>query len=250
MSSDPAALTSTLGKYNLMSEDDRPAPSYRREAEAREQLALDLTLSATVYSAGFNDVKQKEEEDEILEVMSRATKALSLEHTEPPPVSFGFLRPLKTEEEGTFLHSDSETSICPLGVRLLLDDWKVGVDPADYIYEDPYGMVGAAPAIRPTARPRPLPETIAPVVQTLRPPITTRPPMIAASQPTCPPPTIFPSSQPQEVRRDIGWGSQPNTMDWVQHTASQEPFSRTQAMPGPHGGRPPPMKKKKRAGGF
>ena len=264
MSNDPGTLTSGLGKYDLVSEEDRPAPSYRREGEAREQLALDLTLSATIYSHEFNDTHLVGDDDE-LDAMSRATEAMSLENAEPPPVTFGFFRPESIEANNLDVsdptpdaNTSSVASMIPLGVRLLLDDWKLGSSPHDYAYEDPYGIADQPTAIQEAARPRAAQQTtptsaLPPVVQTVRPATMGRPPTVASSQPVRSLPTL-PSSQPQELRRDVTAGSQPNGPSAEPSLASQIPFSSTQVLPGPHGGRPPPIMKKKpikkRVGGF
>ncbi|KAH8106855.1 hypothetical protein BXZ70DRAFT_1074595 [Cristinia sonorae] len=243
MSSDPAVLANTLARYDLTTEEDRPAPSYRREAEAREQLALDLTLSASIFCSGFSETNRRTEEDEdMFDAMSRATEALSLGDTEPPPVAFGFLRPVKDDLEDVpnSTNGNSDQNICPLGVRLLLDDWKVGTDPGDYVYEDPYGVVQRPSAVKAFVRPRPPPmvlpsEMMPPPIQSMRPPV------IAAKE--CPIPRQFPASQPQEIRREILGGSQPAAMG-MDLSHSQTPFASTQVLSGPHGGRPPPIKKK------
>lgn len=260
MTNDPAGLASTLGKYDLTTEEDRPAESFRREAEAREQLALDLTLSSSVFSPGFS--QRGDDRDDILEAMSCATSALSLDGSEPPPVTFGFLNPSKMEPASHYdsianprSTTDFDSSTCPLGVRLLLDEWRVGTEPQGYVYEDPYNMESRPSVVQPVSRPRSPPLKVPPErtplpTQSVRPPVLTGPPAVTAAQHARPP--VLAASQPQlpQLAPEALGASQPNRAEWGSSGASQAPFASTQILPGPHGSRPPPVKKKKRIGGF
>ncbi len=278
---EPEKTIENLARYDLTNDPQRPADSHRRETEARSQLALDLALAADVFSMNrpCGDASTTLEDDMLS--ISLSTQAMTLGDMEPPPVQFGFLRPVRKAVQWSGIKnldeagSGDETSgtsklHTPRGVRLLLQEWDVGSNPHEYVYYDPYDdsppIPAAAPrhaAKRPAAGEPPEQARASTQIPTQRPPAvaTSIPhahPVIAASQHTIPtrrpllaarsegdlvsPPPAPPmvSSQPTDV-----WPAPPSSQD--------VPFTSTQVLPGPHGGRAPPAKKrpgKKRVGGF
>lgn len=274
----PQNTLENLSRYDLADGPDRTAPSFRRESEARSQLALDLSLASDVFAPKRPGKGPAATLDEDLLNISRSTEAMSLGDVEPAPVHFSFLRPIcKTDPRG--LPSASENvigelaakSMMPPGVRLLLQEWDVGADPMQYEYRDPYDEAAAPPANvgRPSKVP---PPQGAQSVQEPRPSTQTqtqtqRPPAIASSVPNAPP--AISASQPPVTRRPLAAArsqdafvaptprppssrSQP-AETWGAPASSQEFMTSTQVLPGPHGGRPVPAKKKgakKRLGGF
>lgn len=134
----PSDLSERLARHSLRMDDFRTGSSIRREAEAREQLVLDLSMSKDVFSPipikrmpeAFRDA-----EDEAFETMSRATEAMSIGIPEPAQVQFGFLQPVfgKGNDHYADAKDDHDTKAdMPLGVRLLLKEWDTGADPVSY----------------------------------------------------------------------------------------------------------------------
>ncbi|KAH9901571.1 hypothetical protein C8Q73DRAFT_678269 [Cubamyces lactineus] len=264
-----------LSRYDLSDSAERTAASFRRENEARSQLALDLSLACDVYAhkRPGKDTTNNFEED-LLNI-SRSTEAMSLGDRDPSPMQFSFLRPLvKDDPRGVSFTDEDEVdtvkTMAPLGVRLLLQEWDIGTDPHEYVYRDPYDeMAEPLDQVRRPAKPA-LPKD-APTIKEPGPPTQTqiqRPPAIASSTIARGPPPI--ASQPAAPRkplvaarshgslvtgpqRAIPSGSQPLDAQAVGLPPSQEFMASTQVLPGPHGGRPVPAKKKpvkKRVGGF
>lgn len=143
-----------LQSHNLLLGDDRTKESLKLENDACEQLALDLGTASHVYGSkrfSKSDLTPLEEAqtfEDVVADISLATGALSINASGPPPVHFGFLTPvtagsadhspnIRSEEPGTPQTGEAEP--ISLGVRLLMDEWKVGEDPKDYKYFDPYG---------------------------------------------------------------------------------------------------------------
>ncbi|KAJ7688411.1 hypothetical protein B0H17DRAFT_657363 [Mycena rosella] len=225
-----------LHRFDLKPGVERSAQSMNRESAAREQLALDLALSHHIYSPRVFSADGDPNSD--LETM---TKTLSLDG-EPPPVAFGYLRPIAKSS------TDDNEKLLPMGVRLLLKDWDVGTDPRNYVYRDPYDGAIDEPA---PIRRRPSPPAGLPKER----PDTQRPPPIVASSSNNPfeagrrfisQDTNFPRRPPPMS------GSQPVAMDAGLSGMSQEFMASTQILPGVYGGRPALKKKmvKKRVGGF
>ncbi|GLB34867.1 hypothetical protein LshimejAT787_0204320 [Lyophyllum shimeji] len=249
-----SVMNSTRG-YRAMVQAVRPhlfgrrskyhdSPEY--EKEAREQVALDLALSADVFSS--QPFSKSSDDGLELEAM---TKTLSLAG-EPAAVEFGYLRPQVTRRDKA---GENTAVIASIGVRSLLNDWKIGADPEDFVFVNHHEDNGPAPEqIRWTKR-----------IQKEENP----------GQPAGPqsqrPPTILPAStlpsRPPEIGRRIldtqsqgsvvplprmaGFGSQIPPSSVPQ--SSQEYMTSTQILPGAHGGRPAMPKKKvakKRVGGF
>ncbi|CDO72935.1 hypothetical protein BN946_scf185002.g120 [Trametes cinnabarina] len=199
-----------LSRYDLAVGPNRPATSYRRENEARSQLALDLTLASDVFVPKRPGKDSVTTFDEDMLNISRSTEAMSLGELEPPPVHFGFLRPIPKEDPNgqPIAIEDSMAPTKPvtsLGVRLLLQEWDVGTDPYQYVYRDPYDQTVAPPARaqRPAKPSVPTQQATQPVVETgLRPPAQSqRPPAIASSQPRAPP--AIGASEPSVPRKPL-----------------------------------------------
>ena len=236
---DPKEWDKYLQQFDLRNTSTVSDQAYRYQHTARQQLEVDLALSTDIFS---EMVSKPDDGDQALEVM---TEALSLS-TEPPPLEFGYLRPLErkhTSKEGEAGEA-LETPDIPMGVRLLLKNWGSG-SPESYFYRDPYNTLGSTGA---TYR------TKSPMAQPVQDFVTRRPPQVMASkQPNV---TILSDtfrglrpiahSQEAPARHDLTFGSplfstQPISQDLVS----------TQVLPGPHGGRSVKKKPvKKRLGGF
>ncbi|KAL1683608.1 hypothetical protein EV122DRAFT_286336 [Schizophyllum commune] len=223
-------------------EDRRPAASLRRETEARQQLTLDLALSRHVFSA--RPFVPPPEESDDLEAM---TSALSLA-TDPPPVHFSYLAPLRKDHygrEGAGAAADSanntsdpNTSVeaanttvdnadnfdqpltLPPGPRLLLSEWTLGEDSSEYEFHDAYDADSAErppPVKRKAAKPTSTAGILsAELQQRSQPPpvMASQPPPVVASQR---PPAIFAQrppafgfTQPPARRPLQAAGSEPN----------------------------------------
>ncbi|KAL1729210.1 hypothetical protein EV714DRAFT_213304 [Schizophyllum commune] len=197
-------------------EGTRTAASLRRETEARQQLTLDLALSRHVFSA--RPFVPPTEETDDLEAM---TSALSID-TEPPPVHFSYLTPLKkdhyardagptagnanatsdpntTDIANTTLDSAAapDTSDHPLtlppGPRLLLSEWTLGEDPSEYEFHDAYDA-DAAERPPPVARRKAAKPTSTAGILSAELQQRSQPPFVVANQP---PPVM--ASQPPPV---------------------------------------------------
>ncbi|KAF4615131.1 hypothetical protein D9613_003155 [Agrocybe pediades] len=258
---DPTTSMEYLQSFNLADDVDCSVQAREFERESCQQLAVDLALSADIYSDV--SVVKAEPVDQTLELM---TEALSLGN-EPPLVEFRFLRPLEkisaySEDKTTF----SKAPELPIGVRLLLKDWD-NADPEDYVYRDPYDLSSstASSAIPLPKMPR----------QPGQPPIITqsqsqKPPTIMASSAAT---ALKPEPNPRKATAQVqsqdrfasnmvpGFGSTRLDRSMINssqpppqtQSQSQEMFASTQVLPGPHGGRPSMPKKKpvkKRLGGF
>ncbi|KAI0723995.1 hypothetical protein C8T65DRAFT_628157, partial [Cerioporus squamosus] len=270
----PWHLDVTWHRYDLADGPHRTADSFRRETEARSQLGLDLSLAADVFASQYPGQATSFDEDMLN--ISLSTQAMSLggELDEPPPVQFGFLRPVRGKEpsprkDGAEGEDNAESeatskSLIPLGVRLLLQEWEVGTDPTHYVYHDPYddtAEVRAPAAPRPTKQPA---RPASPLHAVPTPAPTQRPPTIATAVPRAPQAII--ASQPLAPRRPLAAarsqdtfpaqsqrllnGTSQPTDTWAAPPSSQEPFAATQVLPGPHGGRPNAAKKSLRRSGL
>lgn len=152
-SEDIATTTKNIRRHDLLFNTEGVGPLLHRETEAREQLALDLTLASNVYSPMRIERKQLNLDsafDDMLETMSRATEAMSLGPSDIPAMKFGFFRPSLPAINYT-ANSNGQLGVqqhlIPNGVNLLLQDWSIGADPRAYEYVDPYGV---APSLRHT----------------------------------------------------------------------------------------------------
>jgi hypothetical protein len=259
ISCDVQSMVERLHKHDLILDECRSGSSLRRESEAREQLAVDLALSTDVFSAlPFAKSKTDLPEDDGFETMSRATEAMTLSETGPPPVQFGYLNPIVHTSQGTTDDDDASSSadlkLSP-GVRLLLSEWEIGADPDQFIYHDPYD--DQQPATSSPIVPVPMRKRAGKdqATQSQRPPLvaTAAPLVIADSRATLA--TTISASQPVTTgllarsQNEAESALPPDTHDT--HVA----MANTQTVPGPYGGRLPTGKKKmaagkKRVGGF
>jgi len=142
--SDPEELLMSLERYETRAE----VPTRRdTKEEGLEEVALDLALSMDVFSAIPLIAHSPRSKDSLNDnELERATQALSIAGDSlgsAPPVVFNFLRPRYpiTKEAGQGVERDKEgsgTVDLPLGVRQLLAGWKLGEDPNQFIFRNPY----------------------------------------------------------------------------------------------------------------
>ncbi|KIK98708.1 hypothetical protein PAXRUDRAFT_823553 [Paxillus rubicundulus Ve08.2h10] len=236
------ALHESLKELDLVSDTERPSPSLRREAEAREQLVLDLALSSNVYSAHpFGRLSASTASAAALDTIPKPASEMSF-GDEPPEVEFGYLRPVLKVGADHYANRETEldqdTAVSsPVGVRLLLAEWKVGTDPADYRYRDPYGVTEDTIPHKGHALPTQAPATQRKQLQSQRPP---------PIQPMQWPPSAARTHTVQQTHSQT-------LIDATSEVFSQELAISTQVLPGPFGGRPVAGAKKpvrKRLGGF
>lgn len=144
MSEQPAILFENFRKYFIIPDGDDESEQMDHNQDACEQLTLDLTLSADIYSdVPFSKALENVTESrDAVSLGPQTTDALD----EPSQIRFGYLRPVNKspeilESEGE-IQSSSHAYKAPLAARLLLHEWTVGDDPALYEYTDPYGSDG------------------------------------------------------------------------------------------------------------
>ncbi|KII88338.1 hypothetical protein PLICRDRAFT_110552 [Plicaturopsis crispa FD-325 SS-3] len=231
---EPHAVVDSLRAYDLASHSEASGSVLRIESHAREQLSLDLALSTDVLSTQPFSMPSKSDSDN-LETMSMAAEAMSLDDV-PPPVHFGYLRPVPKGAKDHYNRSlgdapddaPSEELESPLGVRLLLKEWEVGVDPEDFEYTDPYD--NSVPHVIPERQQRrKKPTTDEDSTQQIDP-----------TQSQCPPLVI--AARAAQSSRTLAFGSQPTMADIP--PSSQDIMTNTQIWAGPHGGRQATAKKK------
>lgn len=220
-----------LQQFDLPDTSTMSDQAYRYQYTARQQLELDLALSTDIFS---DMVPRPVNIEKALEVM---TEALSLS-AEPPPIEFGYLRPLerKNKSEAGEVGEVLETPDIPMGVRLLLKHWGSG-SPESYSYQDPYDNSTSIGRIN------------SPIVSSQDLDGRRPPHVVASKQVDMPNLTdsfqgIGPIAQSQEApHRHVTFGSP--VFSTLQDLVS------TQILPGPHGGRSVKKKVvKKRLGGF
>lgn len=265
-SDDVDAVMDGLQSHNLLLEDNRTKASLKLENDACEQLALDLGMSSHVYtSRTFSklDPAPSEQtqtfEDEVAD-MSLATGALSINVSGPPPVHFGFLTPVTPEPadrspsvglEKHWTPQTGEAELVPLGARLLMDEWRIGEDPKDYKYIDPYGddmssptepkcVVGKESVLARNAQSQPIE-----LVPRLNPPtvvVVRAPPLVAPSKTA-----VVREREKTPVRGGFSQGDPLQTQGSSQDVAMVS----TQVEPGKFGDRKAGQKRRqKRIGGF
>jgi hypothetical protein len=247
---DIRSCTEALHKYDLRKDPERDTQSYKWEKTAREQLALDLTLSSDVFSGQpFMTFPNGSTE---LEAM---TKTLSLAD-EHPGVKFGYLHPI-AKSAADQNRTTTEDEMAPFnGIEALLKGWGIGRDPQILNVGEPdrtkLSDSSALPPSDEQAR-----ETNA--SQGLQSPSSQRPPLVLAS-------TVVPSGQAEGPMRGFrveqsrvparGFGlqSQPIPVASEPACSSQDDdVTSTQILPGAYGGRASFGKQKmakKRLGGF
>lgn len=253
-------LAESFHSFDLI-QDDRTALSIRRENKAREQLAVDLSLSKDVFSP--SPFIRPGEVDHNLETMTEALSLGESDIGEPPEMEFGYLVPVSQRKKSCH-EKDHEADIqqaptgkvsLPMGVRLLLEDWEVGTKAKDYVFRDPYSTTDGSGS---QSTGYSVLQGVTRVPSMLQFMSSQQPPTIMSSQalgfgqPTQQPSATFhielPSSRPA--------GTQPRDeprMLQVSQDYSQQPeqyTSSTQDFPGPHDGRQKKKPPKKRLGGF
>ncbi|KAF9520593.1 hypothetical protein BS47DRAFT_1335765 [Hydnum rufescens UP504] len=258
------------------------AASSKREKDAVEALALDLSLSRHMFAirrpAPPQEVHPEAGADEdVADALSHATQSLSIAAKEPPAARFGYFRPRFMGSNDTPKASKDREQ--PLGVRLLLSEWPLAVSVDSYRYTDPYDS-GADHASnvqfsqsRHSRSRQPVPassQRLAPAAVTT---ISSQPParLPPTLQSFAPPPQATASSIPrtypasqQPFSRVHTSGSQalPRERRWMgEGFASQdpgygldmdidadeaEPMTSTQILPGRYGGRPVDLSGKKK----
>ncbi|KAF8211474.1 hypothetical protein K438DRAFT_1709725 [Mycena galopus ATCC 62051] len=292
MNTDIRAIAERLRRFDLKGDGEggeRGMSSLRRESEAREQLALDLTLARHIYSPHpfSNSEREKGGDGDMKGELETMTKTLSLEdEEEPPPMVWGYLRPRRVRRRDTHAgdedgdedeeqeveeeHEGKQKDVVPAGVRLLLKDWDVGADPRAFVYRDPYSgdSDGPVPVHTPSRSQRRKSYTANALLkdgnahsqtQTQVPSQSQRAPPVLAS--TAPPVVThnhfrFMSQDPSFGFGSGMAGSQPvagNTTRGLGEMSQDVVMASTQVLPGAYGGRPVVGKKKvvkKRLGGF
>jgi hypothetical protein len=264
-SEDVDVMMNGLQSHNLSLDDNRTVESLKLENDACEQLALDLCMSSHVFASKTfsrpdpTPQEQAQTFEDVVADMSLATGALSINAPGPPPVHFGFLTPIATvpvdydsanmgpEESNT--PQTGETDLIPLGVRLLMDEWKVGGDPEDYKYIDPYGDDVSSP-VEPKHRlgNGPLPARNV-QSQPADPSPRLNPPTVATARA---PPLVTPSNTMilgEMEKATLGGGTTQDNPLQAQGS-SQDVMVSTQVEPGKFGDRKGQKKRQKRVGGF
>jgi len=256
-----------LQSHNLLLDDTRTKESLKLENDACEQLALDLGMSSHVYTSkrflkpDLAPLEQARTFEDVVADMSLATGALSINASDPPPVHFGFFTPIGTgpgdrspdvEPEQSRTPQTGEAELVPLGVRFLMDGWKVGEDPKDYKYFDPYGDATSGPS-EPKRR---FGNESSPIrnvqSQQIDPTSRLNPPTVVAT--TRAPPLVAPSKTTVIKEREktpVGGGFTQDNPIQTQGSSQDVMMASTQVEPGKFGDRKTGHKKRqKRVGGF
>lgn len=245
---DPNEMADYLQKFRLSDDVEHASQIREHEEDASQQLILDLALSFDVFAE--TPVSKYGEADQTLENM---TEALSL-GDEPPPIEFGYLKPLKKKD----LYAKDKEDLSwsgldmPMGVRLLLQGWDTS-DPESYEYQDPY-KAADEPSPMQFKKSYSQSQSQVPVIQSQRPPQVLASNVIGFSQPNHFRRTAKVQSSQTSTLPALGPApeSLPVAGPHCGSSQSQEIMASTQILPGPHGGRPSGKKKppKKRMGGF
>ena len=143
--SNPEALLRLLKQYEARAET--PTSRDTKEEGLMEEVALDLALSMDVFSAVPLVIHPPQSKGPLNDdELERATQALSITDDSlgnAPTVVFNFLRPRYaiTEAPGQGVEGDKDgsgTVELPRGVCQLLAGWKLGEDPGQFIFRNPY----------------------------------------------------------------------------------------------------------------
>ncbi|KAF5347883.1 hypothetical protein D9757_013420 [Collybiopsis confluens] len=218
---DIRGITGRLHNFDLASSPSIPAPAMRRQDKDREQLALDLTLSKEIFSS--TPFLQSSGSDDAEE--------------SGPSIRFRYLQPVPKRDY--YSKEEQENSAFPLGVRLLLDEWDVGMDPEKYVFNETLGSDGETNMENKPHRGKKrenFRSPPSPLLQAQSLPAITA---LSSTQPTLLPPRV------------VGVESRVTQCEEIE---SQSLMTNTQVLSGPFGGRPAAAKKssmvKKRMGGF
>lgn len=255
-----------LQSHNLLLDDERTKESLKLENDSCEQLALDLGMASHVYAfKRFSEPNLTASEraqtfEDVMADMSLATGALSISGSEPPPVHFGFLTPItarppdqspSSEPEKPRTPQPEEAEPIPLGVRLLMDEWKVGEDPKDYKYFDPYDDDTSGPTeLKRRVKTEPL-RTRDAQSRPVDPAPRLNPPTVVAARV---PRLVAPSKDTlveEGEKMPVGGGFTQDNPLQVQGSSQNVTMASTQIEPGKFGDRKTGQKKRqKRVGGF
>lgn len=255
-----------LQSHNLLLEDSRTKASLKLENDACEQLALDLGMASHVYtSKSFSKPDPTPFElaqtfEDVVADMSLATGALSINGSGPPPVHFGFLTPNisgladrspNAGPEDLRATPVKDRELISLGVRLLVDEWKIGEDPKEYKYFDPYGdgMPGPTEPKRRVGRELDPPRNAQ--SQPVEPALRSNPPTVVAARnhPSIPPSKTV--AVREREKTPVRGGFTQDIPLQVQGTSQDVIAMSTQIEPGKFGDRKTGQKKRqKRVGGF
>ncbi|GAW01172.1 mitochondrial carrier [Lentinula edodes] len=208
------SIAERFRSFDLSLSPDHPIQASRRQNKAREQLALDLTLSKDIFSTQrFTQFPRTPTGD-----CTEASGPSAIVH-------FHYLQPMPRRDHYSREEQQEDNVNFPCGVGLLLEDWDVGVDPDKYIYNNTYD-VKAEPNLETTPKLR---------VQPVQSQTTLLPSSLSQSQ--MPPSiAILPVNQPLALPlRVSGVQSQ---MTEPTEVESQVLMTSTQVLPGPFGGRP------------
>ncbi|CAE6435424.1 unnamed protein product [Rhizoctonia solani] len=250
--------------------DNASERASKRDKEARQEIALDLALSTTVYSTvPFQPSRPKlrpapvaRDNDDMLSV---AASALTLEGIEPPHVQHVQPCPTKGLVDGKKGAEQRQSLVA----RLLASEWDPDSSPGDYEFHDPYNQDydEAMPAWKLMARTKADKELLeqaklrlmsgraamAPVGSVLLPSVQisrTKPPAI--SNPVAVRVVRQVESQPELAAKQTASDQLGEATSSQMNGSSQA--ANTQVLPGPFGVRPggsaAPKKKKSRLPGF
>lgn len=126
-------------RYGLPAADAGQSRAQRLAATACEQVILDTTLSSHLFSP--RTILGTEPS-----VLSRPNEPLPA-HLEPPSLQFSYFRPMAQPKGAGVATQDSDEddehdwkrpNLKSVGVRMLLSEWHVGSDPAEYAWNNPY----------------------------------------------------------------------------------------------------------------
>lgn len=255
-------LAESFHSFDLI-QDDRTALSMRRENNAREQLAVDLTLSKDVYSP--SPFIRPREVDHDLETMTEALSLSENDIREPPEMEFGYLVPVSQrkksyhEEEAKIkIEAPTGKVSLPMGVRLLLKDWEVGTKAKDYVFRDPYSTTDGSDSHSTVYSVLQGVTTVPSMLQFMN---SQQPPTIMSSQasglglvnqPAQQPSTMFHIELPSSRSTGTQLQDEPLMLQTLQGYPQQlEQYTpSTQVFLGPHDERQKKKPPKKRLGGF
>lgn len=231
-------ISERLRTFDLSPQTEVLIQASRRQNKAREQLALDISLSKDIFSPKPFSQSSQNSTGAVgtEESLSSSSSAFHFHYLQPMPKSDYYSKSTQEQEE------DSIT--IPVGAGMLLDEWDIGADPEKYAFNDTYGDDTESNREAKSRAQRKRGTTVQP--QYTPPPSSFQP----ETQQLPPSIVVLPATQLTTLPRIEGVESQ--------STQIMEPESQgglmmsTQVLPGPFGGRPTGKKKppKKRLGGF
>ncbi|KAJ3766614.1 mitochondrial carrier domain-containing protein [Lentinula raphanica] len=216
---DIGMIAERFRSFDLDRHPDDPVQASRRQNKAREQLALDLTLSKNIFSP---------------RKFIPSSQPVTSGHADgDSSVHFHFLQPSPRRQYYSKEEQQDDVLVLPSGVGLLLQDWDIGADPDKYIFTD-ISDIGADSNTQARSRDR-----------IDRGYTEETPPKILLQSQVPPPIAAKPVAQPVVLpSRLLGVESQ-SQMTELAEAESQNVMMSTQVLPGPFGGRPTAIGKKK-----